>query len=772
MTMENSILHIDSNYVDHNGYQIRFGIPEHFSRYEIKAFPEKKLQYNHTHISLDALCELSDLESRQLKSYAFILAFYRRITFSLEELIPTAISFRHYDLDEFENFTIFNDIFEKNYPKFEKLNSDNTNMKQDFKDKVTQVLLKLWMCGYGILPGLNDKAIDNEVIEIIRAKMTDKVKIARFLNFALSEEPNSPVTNTFRVKTITSLLDRELGKWKLLKDMFDNEITQSLYDFTFIFQRARINNNHFYEYKDSEGQLVRESLVKITDGTWVQYSLAALELCRELNEYGYTTIDDCINDGLITVLTEVVSTFEKTKKSTIRIVAKLWISYYCKTHRITANINRIVPPSVSNNIQIFGKLFNFGAAITLIETLLDDSSTYFEENTLSDYRARRACLIQLASGQRATSICYLLKDCIKTDIQGTPWLIMHKTKFDSANKVVATPDILKWVKELQAVAPRDKILISPEEYLYGDGLCEYRLLGNQFDDGPLTYDSLNKFLFRIQFKLWGNKNPNGRLFTTHDFRRMHAVYMKMKNRDSVEIQEQLGQEDILSQLPYIITKPIEYQEHFKRIQEKGVYNNIRCNDDEHTDIAIDTIIDTVNNLNNNNYDATALTKVLLDASNSVADFKPPEPQERPLPSGFPMRINSCNATMITNCGHTELHCFKCKHYKPDADTLEDHKIEVFRYMVLKLYQDKESKKTKDMLQQEVIKFRSSEINKLIKDCFDNLFGKFNLTSKEISNIKSTLSEASEKYIKKYYKKNPQPSFIEAKNYLMKGDING
>ena len=135
-------------------------------------------------------------------------------------------------------------------------------------------------------------------------------------------------------------------------------------------------------------------------------------------------------------------------------------------------------------------------------------------------------------------------------------------------------------------------------------------------------------------------------------------------------------------------------------------------------------------------------------------------------------VSSCTATMLTNCGHTELHCFKCPHYKPEIDSLEDHKTEIFRYMLLVLYQDKSVKKIKDELEKEVIKFRSSELNSLIDECFTNLFYKFDLESSEITKIKNDLSTKAEAYIKKYIKKNPNPSFMQSKNFLLVGDING
>ena len=256
---------------------------------------------------------------------------------------------------------------------------------------------------------------------------------------------------------------------------------------------------------------------------------------------------------------------------------------------------------------------------------------------------------------RASAVCYLKRDCIKTDNNGTPWLIFHKTKFSGENKVVATPDILKWIDELKAVAPEHKIAIPEDKFMYGDSLTEYRLLANIFDDGPMTFPSINSFLYTLQAKIWGDNHPNKKPFSSHDLRRFHAVFMKLNGRTDEDIRDQLGQQDIKSQVPYLQTKPVSHQRYFKQIQEKGVYNL----EDNDSVVSIDNLIHNVAQFNDDRYNGEKITKLLLDASNDVKDFVVPEPQSSPLPSGFPLRVSSCTATMLTNCGHTELHCFKC-----------------------------------------------------------------------------------------------------------------
>ena len=769
--------HVD--FYIYNNTLIRVGIDAHFTREELTAYQNKKFQFNYADSPLSFLTTPSKIEKRNLRSYAYTLAFARRITLPLAESMVIPTSYTNYPIYELYNFQYLQTIFEKYYPDFSKIDANNIDKKTAFNKEVTQIVFKLWLAGYGLLPNLTHNTVDDELLNSLKnfsknedgkgkSKRNGIIKITRFLGFALSKESDSHVSCIPVVKQITSLKDREIGKWNTILETYPTEITKELYSFCFDILRSRINNNSIFEYTDDTGTLQRQSLGLITDGTWVRYSGALISLCEILNSNGYPTINECIEKGLFDIMTTIVSKLSKNVKSNIRITCRSWLDYYTKKNSLKININRIVPFSVRNEESVFGKIFDYGAAIMLIETLLDDSSGYFDETNLMDYRMRRACLLELATGQRITSICYLLRDCIKPDQMNTSWIVFHKTKNHSSNKVIATPDILKWIKELKSVAPANKIFISSKLFDAGDDLNEYRLFANQYNDGALAGTTVNFWLKTLQEKIWEGKHPNKVPFTTHDLRRMHAVYMKLNSRSNVDIQEQLGQSNINSQIPYLHTQPVAHQKHFKDIQKKGIYSII----DDESIISLDNVLDTVSELNDDRFDATKITQLLLDASNEVDDFEVPEAQNAPLPSGFPIRMNSCNATMLTNCGHTELHCFKCSHYKPEINSLDDHKTEVFRYMVLVLFQDKSLKKTKDEIERTFITIRSSELNSLIDECFTNLFSKFNLRPDESSNIREDLTDKANKYIKKYFTKNPSPSFIQAKNFLMVGDING
>lgn len=768
----NILQNFKSNEYDHiifNGIPIRIGIKEHFNRYEIEAYSKRKFQYNFLDEPLDFYIYHNEL-TRVEKSYSFVLAFYRRISLSLELSFSSPVSYRYYPTNELVNFKHLNELFEKYYSSFQKLDTNNFEKKNTFKNKVFQIVFKFWLSGYGLAPNYTDYYIDEDQLSYLQNwEKTQYAKVARFLGFILSSENFSPVKKVPCMKQNTSLEDRELGKWNKLLNKFNTPIAQEFFDFAFNNLRNRINNSSIIEYNDNKGILIRESLGSITDGTWVQYSNSLLDLAYFLNSNGYFTIEICLNGGIEKVMTYEVSKLPRNSKQNIRIVCRSWLELYMKINNIQLNINRIIPLALKNAEKSFGKMIHYGSAQTLLQTLLDDNCGYFDDNNISDLRARRACLLQLATGQRASEICCLLYKCLHVDNMGITWLFIHKTKGNKSNKVVATPDIKKWIEELQEVAPSHKILISTSEYPYGDNLEVRRLLADQFDESPFTYDSMNKFLIRVQLKIWGDNHPNKKPFTTHDLRRIHALYMRLIGKSKDEIQDQLGHDNIDSQLPYLATKPLEHQKWFKKIQLEGVYTNITSKKSSNT-IELNKIIDKSTELNSNKYSADKIIDLLSKISADVENFEIPKYNKTPLPTGFPLRIHSCNANLMVNCGHTELHCFGCKYYKPDLNTLEDHKVEIFRYMVLVLYQNKLVKKTKDLLEKEIVKVRSNDIKNLINNAFNQLFKKFNISNNEISLIEKELTQKSNAYIKKLFKINPNPSFIEAKEYLIEGSI--
>lgn len=752
-----------------NDLPIRIGIKEHLNRMEAQAHSEKKLQYSWFKFPLSYFVR-HDNRTRHEKTYSYLLAFYRRIDLPLDLALSAMISYDSFPIYEISNFIVFNELFEKYYESFQKVDTENSRKRATFKKQTTQIILKFWLSGYGIFPNYTDNYIDTEQLEYIKNwKGSHRTKVSRFLGYVLSNEEASPINTIPKIKNNTTLKDRESSKWNNLILRYNTPISKELFDFTFLHLRKRINSTYVLEYTDNEGSLLRESLNSITEGTWVQYSVALLDLATMLNQSEYFSIDDCLNKGIEEIMTSEVSQLSKNRKQNIRITCKTWIKWYTQVNHIHININRIIPMSLRNRDKTFARMLNYGAVQTLIDVLLDDNSGYFNENNISDFRARRACLLQLATGQRASEICCLLYNCLHKDNMGVTWLFIHKTKAGGSNKVLATVDIIKWIEELQKVSPKSKILISTSEYPYGDDLNEYRLFANMFDEGPLTSDSMNKFLINIQQKIWGDSHPNKKYFSTHDLRKIQALYMRLIGKSKDEIQDQLGHNNINSQLPYLSTKPLEHQNWFKRIQLEGVYQNITSMESSDT-LELGKVINKSIQLSDNKFSKERVIDVLLKVSTDTENFEIPKYNNSPLPTGFPLRYHSCNATSLVNCGHTELHCFGCDYYRPDSDTLEDHKVEIFRYMLLILYQERLGKGTKDLLEHEILQVRTSDILDLVDRAIIQVFKNFNLTATEIIKLKTELYNSATNYLKKHLKSNPCPNFTEAKEYLLGGSL--
>jgi integrase len=749
---------------------VRVGVKEHLNRYEIETFSSSKFQYNFIKKPLDYYTEHENLIKIE-RTYSFVLAFYRRIDLPLTISFPSSVSYKNYPIEELKNFQHFDELFEKYYPDFQKLDSENYEKKFSFKTKVVQAIFKFWLSGFGIAPGYTDNFINDDQIFFLRGIINHKTnkkrysRVARFLSFVFSKEDFSPINSIPRMLITTNLRTRESEKWEKHLVYHKSEFSLMMYDYVFTNLRDRINKPSVFEYTHHTGELVRISLSAITDGTWVHQSGALLELSKLLYLKGNYTIESALNNGLIDIMSFDIHSLPESLQEHIRITCRQWLEVYTKLNGIKLNINRIIPFGLRNKEKNFGNLINYGSAQTLIQTLLDNDCSYFDETNIIDYRSRRACLIELATGQRASEICILLYKSLLHDKNGTSWLFFHKTKKNKSNKVLATPDIIRWVNELKAVAPSEKIQILTSEYPYGDNLNAYRLLANHFDDGPYTYMSMNRFLKRIQIQLWGTNHPNKRFYSTHDLRRMHALYMRLLGKSKDEIQDQLGHANIDAQLPYLATKPLEHQKWFKKIQLEGIYKNINSEEIAST-VEIGEIISKTSQLAFQKYDSKHIIVSLLEAAKDINNYEFPKYSSPKLPTGFPLRLHSCNAGSLVSCGHTELHCFKCKFYMPDIDTFLDHKVEIFRYKVLYFYQQKYCKNIKDLLEREVIQFRSTDLTESINTAIHEVFKKFKLSSIEISDLEVDLESKASKYIKKYYKTNPNPSFIEAKKYLL------
>ena len=139
-------------------------------------------------------------------------------------------------------------------------------------------------------------------------------------------------------------------------------------------------------------------------------------------------------------------------------------------------------------------------------------------------------------------------------------------------------------------------------------------------------------------------------------------------------------------------------------------------------------------------------------------------------TGFPVGLFSCSASAIVICSNSPIKCFNCDHYTPDIDSLDNHKIELFRYMILAKNQVNSLKKTKDIVLKSMLSEKNKYIEHSIKESFDKLFTKFNLVESDVTLIKLDLEKKLKLYSKKYLKINPLPTFMQAKNFLERGEL--
>lgn len=771
--MNNNLLPQQQRSIVVTNVPVELGVKRHFNHFERNILNGKTTSQSFFDTPINYFTELTSLTKGEA-GYALKLAFFQRIQFNLSDAFQSPVSYVHYPIEQLDNFTKLDELFEKNYNSFDKINANVPKARADFKKRVTQTVFKLWLCGYGLLQGYTLRTISDTEIEYL---MTRNKKVARFVAMILKDEPLSHVTLVPNTHDRITILESEKAKWDILIKENVCELAQHLYHFTFEILKGKAEGGYLLTFHLEDGATQRQALSSIRWGTFRAYSSALRKFATLMIQNGYIlSIEQALSGGIIdTLSSEPFQTLPKNDKGNIKTALKIWLECYSNINSLKININRIIPISVSNKEKTYGKLLNFGSVHALISTLLEDQSDTFDENKLFHLRARRACLIQLVTGKRLAEVLLLKRNCLQRDAEGNVFIHFHKTKNGEPHTLPATKDLVQWVKQLQTMAPNSKIKISSEEYYYGDDETDYRLFANIYDDGPLLVSSINNFLRDVQEKLWSNVSAS-RYYTSHDLRRMNAVYMKIKGKSTEDIQEQLGQLSIDSQLPYLETKPPDIQAYYKKIAEKGIWSHL-VEISESQETANGTPLEqTLKRAQKQSLTSEGKESAKLFLENIISRVEkqkgklPNNTGKQPLSTGFPIRTHNCLATEIVNCGHTELHCFSCHKYMPDSDKLEEHKAEILRYILLLSHNDDLAKKNK--LEREVITYRSEDIKELLNETFQNLFKKFEIDAKATKNIEKQLYSKAKTYYRKYKKTKPTLTFLEALIFLKEGVING
>jgi integrase len=760
----NTVLELNQGSILLNGTPVGIGVKGHFNtieRQSLSSCPDYIFKQ-----SIHYYSKLESLSKTEI-GYAFKLAFFQRIHLDMEDVFKSSVSFTNYPVEQLDNFTKLEELFEKHFDVFDKINAKNPRYRASFKKKITNIVFKLWLCGYGIFQGYTSKTISDNEIEFL---MNEKQKkLARFLATMLFEDRLSHVTHVPTTFERISIFETEKNKWGELLQEYDNEVTIEFKQFVFEVLKEKANGGFLLEYYLENGTRLRETLKSITWGSFRGYSGALRRFIPLFIQGGYISVEQALTGGIIDILSSKrFNTLSNIDQENIRTVLRTWLDYYSKKNQLNLNIHRIIPLSFSNKERTYGKIINFGSALLLCSTLRDDHSDMFNENDIFEYRVRRVSLIQLATGKRVSEILVLKKDCLTPDNEGNVFIHFHKTKNNNPQHLRVSKDVVKWVEQLQKMAPRYKLEFSSSVVKWGDDENDYRLFANIHDDGPLEVGSINRFLRKVQEKLWSNLYSS-RYYTTHDFRRMKAVYMKLKGKSKFDIQQQLGQFDITSQEAYLETVDPEVENQLAEIADDGIWSHlveVREGETVENGIPLEQALNRSQRQGISPEGRDKAKHFLEEIISQVEQEKrriPNNTGKKPAPTGFPMRAHDCLATEMMNCGHTELHCFSCRKYLPDSERLEEHKAEVLRYMLLSLYNDELAKMNK--LEREVIAIRSKDIKFLLNETFQSLFKKFNLDVKETKAIEKDLYSKAKSYFRKNKKTNPTLTFNEALIFL-------
>ncbi|WP_209121205.1 tyrosine-type recombinase/integrase [Alkalihalobacillus sp. BA299] len=704
--------------------------------------------------------------------YVYKLALYRRISFPLDVMLSSKIKRDKGIIQEFPIFKELDDLVDKYYPELYKMDMADNIKKEQVKDHLELLVLRLWYAGYTLFEDANKDSVINEkvLIEALQYVGLDRKSHIYILGQMLELEPKSPVINAPRRYNATPVVERERRAWKTINFDKNNELFLNLFEYCFESLLKRVENITTINKPLGNDKYQRVSLPKITYNTWSHHSSILrrfILFCRDLE---IITVDDVINNGVSKVLQiEEVKEWSKSHRNSLRSSLRQWLEYYINTNNLEIKIDSIFPRSFRRTTTTYGKILNLGNANELIQTLLTDEKGIIDENDITQFRCRRACLIQLATGQRVSEVCLLLKKSLTKDNSGHYWLNFHNTKKGKSHIVEVASDVVEWINQLKKISPSRKIYAPNSTAYTGDGLNEYRLFANSKNNGPLTHDIVNKFLNNLQKNLWNENSDLINLFTTHDFKRLQAIYMILSGKTKEQIQLKLGHSNPNSLIPYVATNDPKYQSIYKDIYQEGVWANITSSKVNDGDIELDKVLDQAHKMTENNNIENFVTELInksIKTTRDVTIFSDSFLPVNPVSAGFPRRTHNCIANEMLNCGHTELSCFKCKKYRPDPEMLEEHKAEIFRFMILSLHGKSIAKKDKEKIKKELIYLRSDNIDENIEYSFSMLFEKgYKISKAEVESIKKMLWNKAKQYLRKNGKSKPNLTFREALNYL-------
>lgn len=762
------------------GINIRTNIKEHFTKDEFEFIKpgrwgsriesytkEYSIQYLEQNFE-----ELIKTNDTSFIGYCYDLALYRRLTLPLKFVLSSKMRKDNNSVASLQLINDCHDLVMKYFEKIYPLDKNNINKRESISESLVKLIIRFWCAGYSLYGGM-EKAINDEVLNeaVEISKMSRRVQLYVLGQF-LRLDPNSPVKDPPQRSKSTSVIDKERSKWSDLKDINITDVFKE-YCFGPLLSRTESPLNIEISINNS---FRRVSQSKITVNTWQHHSFDLRIIIDILYSKKIYSVDFFISKGIKILLKDSkFSSYSNSTKNSIRSSLRQFLEFYIATNKIKSiNLDELFPKSIRRKSTSYGKILNLGYANELIQTLLYDEKGIIDENNIIQFRCRRACLIQLATGQRVSEVCLLFPKSLYITDDNKFYLTFHKTKKRKKVLVEVEKDVVKWVNELKKMAPSEKIFAPEDRYFLGDGLSEYRLFANSKNNSVLTSDSINNFLADLQKRIHGDNIEKKNMFTTHDFRRMQVLFMVLTGKNKEQIQTRIGQSNASSLIPYLATNDPEYQNMYKSIYEEGVWGSVVTGQNE-TKINTRDIISQISNLSSATEEIEKSVRELINSSlENIKDIKiTSESSNSFVPinivsAGFPRKTHSCVANEVLNCGHTELSCFKCNKYKPDKESLMDHKAEVFRYMIMAIVLEHSHT---EKLKRPLINIKITTINKSIEEVFKTLFSNgFGFDKNEENSIRKELQMQAKKFVKIYGNKVPYPNYSQAKKFLETGEL--
>lgn len=559
----------------------------------------------------------------------------------------------------------------------------------------------------------------------------------------------------------------------------DTPMGESLYNFSFSFLVERVHRGVTEDYYDNEGALLfRNGKKTISQSYWKSVVKYIRYFAIQAKSVG---IADLHENSIGQIYKEVLSQMKgSTNKISYRVALRQWLNWLNRTFNTQLNIERIMPRPKRVLSKNHGRVFDMSKAYLLVQTLLNDQSSLFNENDVMDFRSRRACLLLLSTAARPHEILNLLQSALTKDSQNIYWIRFHKTKrernqpgrfsYEWIHQVPVKTDAVRWFEELLHFAPREPLHF-PIEW-NGDGLTELRLLASKHNDTPIRTNGLYRFLARIQCKLWPELTKP--YFTPHNLRALHLTYRRILGDEDVLLEKQAGHNHPSSKKPYTQTMSAGEVGKFGDILKKGVWpkEDVTTSADEpqSDDVNVSEIASVSNKFMitpKKLEEVFKLTQKVMEASPRYFQGSVLDTNDKLTGVAVGGYTHNCNAHILLNCGHTPGHCRACDYYSPDRGTENAHRIEIFRKMLHYFFCIEAEKEFKSTGHRNMVFQKAEDIKERLDAAESKLWvNKFGMKHSEAKKLHAILWKKAKTYFRQESEIKPKPSPEEILLYLM------